>query len=87
MVPLAPISAQKSGGTSRSRRPPWHGSNPRQAAADVLRGLADPIALYGGGRRLLWRESEGRATEDKVRQAAFAFLMASQVRQMDSPCL
>jgi hypothetical protein len=39
------------------------------------------------GRPLLWREGQGRAAGDMARQAAFAFFMALQVRQMESPFL
>ena len=46
-----------------------------------------PSLPMAGKRRLRWRDSAGRAAEDNVRQAAFAFLMALQVRQMESPFL
>lgn len=79
--------AKKAAGSHDPAAPLYCRSGPRQAAADALPGGADPIALHGGGRRNLWRESKVRATGDMVRQAAFAFLMALQVRQTESPFL
>jgi hypothetical protein len=73
---------QKSGGTFRSRRARWCRPNPRQKAADSCADGLIPFGLYGG-----WKDKKGGAGEDQVRQAAFAFFMALQVRQMESPFL